>query len=1414
MTDWQNRPPDDDDDNLDWLNDIEKSTNEDDLFGEEPSENVHGDRDRNAGIGQAQHTRIASRRMEESIERAEETDFGDTDEMLDWMADPTVNPNDLPDWLQEMPASEMSEEEREDALNTLQTITDDEDDEWIERVSTGELIEQEERMRLAQEQARQQAQAPVEDDGMPEWMSQGGFESDVTEEDSAPSWMAKSGFTDELNNDEGTPEWVASTGSTGQLDDNDSPSWVASSGFTGELNNNDSPSWVASSGFTDSLQANEDEANWMPSFGSTQEMQQAGAEFNDDADRFQANFDAFDADNSEQAAVANDLPSWLMDETPIAQASATDAPDLPSWLMDEQAPAASEEPNFDALFGDVFGEESTEPKTRTDELPYFSAEPQSLQGAGELPSWLNRLSTDELKEVQPSDSSQNLFGGRVIGGADFEPQPSGSIDADADIDALLASISSEDDDVSFLMQDIQTGTLNLPEEEQAEPEFDIDALFNQYDSEPVQTDDNLSEMFDPDLFDMSAIAELEDAPVPTRAKPVTGNLDDLFASGLLDSNPDAEPVRNDLLTDEDLDRFFATGLEDVQAGRPNELGGDLPEWLRQARDASPEQSIGAVLRQRDERSLEELDDRLLALRQEGQNLKVTEEKTSGLMEQLLPNVPEVLIPATFVVSSAGAISTGLVATPEQQKRAEILQTLVQGTEAQPRSDSQRRRRTMPLLRFAIVLLLLAATALPFFFDNLNIGRALVGFFEPNSEQQLAYDTIDNLNPANKVLFAVEYGTGSANEMDDITRAFLTHLNVIEAVPIIVSSNPVALTRTRAIAETIFTRPQGFYISQYIPSGSIGLRDFAMDIETYLSTDAEGNSTNLEIESLDRLRLIILVADNPEAIRTYMEQIAPISNTPFVFGTSYSALPFALPYLSTQNVSGLIAGYKDAAIYQSINNDTGVQIPVDSVVLPIEITEEAIVESTAEATEETVIETTPEVLPTEAPTTEPTLEVVATQEATAEATTEAIVETTVEAVATVVPTDAPTSVPTEAPATNTPRPTAIQATNTPRPTNTPAPSPTVSTIQVAQVIGTGSINVRESDNQNATVITTLQNGEFVRVIGLNADGSWVNIVLSDDRVGWVASFLVEVTEQPENTDIQFRKPLPESLKQQATPLPDEIVLVGEVITGSAQVLTLPNATGEVLLELNEGQFVRVLEIQGEWTGVLSADNQIGWVETFALDIREVGATELATLTAPEPTAGVITIAAPTATIRPGSTAVPTQTNTPRPTNTARATNTPRPSATPTLEATQDTTLLTATVQALEVLQTAQSGLTVDEIALTATALNFNPEDALLTATALMDMSAEDLALTATALNFSAEDALLTATAFAQGAAPVATEIAPTEIPTEIAPSVIVSELSVPSDRRWYAQNLGLRAAIAIIAGGSVFYLIRGITQRRR
>lgn len=525
-----------------------------------------------------------------------------------------------------------------------------------------------------------------------------------------------------------------------------------------------------------------------------------------------------------------------------------------------------------------------------------------------------------------------------------------------------------------------------------------------------------------------------------------------------------------------------------------------------------EVSAASIVRGQQDRPLEELSDRLMALRDEGMELNAP---TSGMLDPVITDLlPSDAIAEAVIPIGLPGVSEKMVLSPEQRKRADILRSLAALEAAEHQAAPTRRRTRFKIGRLLVAVLVAAAVALPFFpaFQSLRIGTLPPARFVEQTLAQAAFTQINAIPDGALVLVAAEYGPTTSAELDGLTEAILRHVLLRGARPVIVSGNAVGLLRADTIMSRVgtgLTRNTDYYVGRYIVGDTVGLRAFSENIAELVRVDREGDPTGLTITSLDDFVLIVTIAEQSDGVRGWAEQIAPRTRTPLVFAVSQSAAPLAAPYAEANpdEVVGLLVGYRDSYTYTSLLEaliSGGDISPLPAISPTPTPSDTPLPTETFTASPEPTVTSEP----TEGPTSTPEVDETATDDpnATPEATGTADdsvappgASATPEPTDTEAPTPSPTLTPTFT-ATNTP-------TRTPTHTPSPTPSPTPETFAI--INATQAVNMRSGPGTSFTVVGVLRPGERVKVLDVNSDQTWYRIEVPDIEEAWISATLLDL-----------------------------------------------------------------------------------------------------------------------------------------------------------------------------------------------------------------------------------------------------------------------------------------------------------------
>ncbi len=504
----------------------------------------------------------------------------------------------------------------------------------------------------------------------------------------------------------------------------------------------------------------------------------------------------------------------------------------------------------------------------------------------------------------------------------------------------------------------------------------------------------------------------------------------------------------------------------------------LPRLRRRSRPrvdaASAPDSAAAMLEARDNRPVEELDDRLRSLRE--RSFGGQPPGASG--SAALFDVDEVLVTPEFQRKPGGVISA-VALSKAQEQQVELLKDIVGGSlDASDEDDGGRRRLDLAprfslsaLIRLALSALLMTVVALPFVSSDYAIGDLTAPEDRPALTSM--YDLLDDLAQDEYVLVGLEYGPTAAGELDALADLLLRHIVAKSAKPLIVSSNPIALihaqniirkiNRSVAAAGLSLEANQDYYLLRYLPGGALGLRELSENFADVARVSAKGELTGLEVSALEDMSLILLVAESAEDLRLWVEQVLPeTEDARLLAATGYAAAPLAAAYAdSLEEIVGLVVGFRDAYLYS------------EKLAAAYGAPRGAQRESAVEAAP---AEDSPD-------------------------PQDAAPLPTVKAQATSAPT-------ATAPPTLTPSPTLPPPTATPPPTETPLPTATSEPVLYVEVTANQLINIRREPTTAADILAVAGRGDRFEALGTNVDGSWYNILLPDGLEAWIAEFLVE------------------------------------------------------------------------------------------------------------------------------------------------------------------------------------------------------------------------------------------------------------------------------------------------------------------
>jgi hypothetical protein len=203
-----------------------------------------------------------------------------------------------------------------------------------------------------------------------------------------------------------------------------------------------------------------------------------------------------------------------------------------------------------------------------------------------------------------------------------------------------------------------------------------------------------------------------------------------------------------------------------------------------------------------------------------------------------------------------------------------------------------------------------------------------------SETVRFYDAIQALSDGSPVLVGVEFEPGLTGELQVGGRLALEHLMQRNARLTFISTSatgPVLaqyLVDQAAASQPQYSLEEHSVVLGYLAGSTTGLQEFARRpvLAGSVTLDQENpwNTPALTgVDGLDDFSLILLLTDNPETARYWMEQVQPAAPIPpFLVVSSAMASPLIRPYLDSGQVDGLMNGLLGSAVYEQITGSGG------------------------------------------------------------------------------------------------------------------------------------------------------------------------------------------------------------------------------------------------------------------------------------------------------------------------------------------------------------------------------------------------------------------------------------------------------------------------------------------------------------
>jgi len=271
-------------------------------------------------------------------------------------------------------------------------------------------------------------------------------------------------------------------------------------------------------------------------------------------------------------------------------------------------------------------------------------------------------------------------------------------------------------------------------------------------------------------------------------------------------------------------------------------------------------------------------------------------------------------------------SSKLQITDAQQSHATVLQELLEAESQSQELPVAPLLSSQRVFRVALSAILLVIAFIAVFAGSEITMMPSPGNIPSGVEQ--TRNLVNSLTTDDTALIAFDYEPGLSGEMEAASAAVVDHVMLKGAKLALLSTSPTG----PVLAEHFVSNVQGThgYVSGnqyvnlgYIPGGVTGLGAFARNPRLVSPDSLDGvpaweTAPLQNIKWVDDFALVVLITDNPNTARAWVEQVNPeLGAVPMVALVSAQAEPMVRPYFNNQQdqIDGLVSGLTGGAAYE-------------------------------------------------------------------------------------------------------------------------------------------------------------------------------------------------------------------------------------------------------------------------------------------------------------------------------------------------------------------------------------------------------------------------------------------------------------------------------------------------------------------
>ena len=267
----------------------------------------------------------------------------------------------------------------------------------------------------------------------------------------------------------------------------------------------------------------------------------------------------------------------------------------------------------------------------------------------------------------------------------------------------------------------------------------------------------------------------------------------------------------------------------------------------------------------------------------------------------------------------------LKVTKDQQHLIALLESIISNEKRTVEKQTTPFISTQRVLRWIVGLVL---------FFSIGISSLYKGtlFSYPLHKKEILslIESIQALPKEAPVLIAFDYEPALSGEMNAITASIVDHLMLQGAYLTIISTSPTGPVLAENFLST--TQTSHYYVHGqqyvnlgYIPGGAAGLLSFVIAPQNitplaFNGADPWTMQPLRGIESISDFSLVLVITDDPDNARTWVEQVQPyLAGTPLTMAVSAQAEPLVRPYyeVTPRQIAGLVAGLPGGVSYEQL-----------------------------------------------------------------------------------------------------------------------------------------------------------------------------------------------------------------------------------------------------------------------------------------------------------------------------------------------------------------------------------------------------------------------------------------------------------------------------------------------------------------